>query len=250
METIKTIDELFRWRLGVKECKELRVDPIDGLSVEKKNKEATNKLEWREGTDVLYSFLLTYKLGLEIINEKRVAEIKKEMIREKGINRLNTNSPVFLYRCSKDQAFLELNKSEEYREFVGLYFSLGNVIPIWPGGNEARGKKGIYDIPEVFFQTYRYWTEALITKYPNSCMDNILNDSFLVCRKREEGGTHIKGYKAAFSSLQELRKLMKDNNQAYFDYLKHRNDVIKARTDRMNDALLEFRKEQKWDEEE
>ena len=77
----------------------------------------------------------------------------------------------------------------------------------------------------------------MITKYPNSCMDNILNDNFLVCRKREEGGTHIKGYKAAFSSLQELRKLMKDNNQAYFDYLKHRNDVIKARTKRLEELI-------------
>lgn len=234
---IETIDELFRWRLSANECQALKVNPISELSVEKKNKEATDKLGWNVETDVLYSFLLTYKLGLEIINETRVAEIKKDILREKGIPRLNNNSPMFLYRCSKDPAFTKLNESDEYKEFISLYFSLGNVIPIWPGGNEARGKKGIYDIPEIFFQTYRYWTEALITKYPNSCMDNILNDSFFVCRKREEGGTHIKGYKAAFSSLQELRKLMKDNNQAYFDYLKHRNDVIKARTKRLEDLI-------------
>ena len=58
-----------------------------------------------------------------------------------------------------------------------------------------------------------------------------------VYRNREEGGTHTKGNKVAFSSLQELRKLMKDNNQAYFDYLKHRNDVIKARTKRLEELI-------------
>ena len=139
---IETIDELFRWRLSANECQALKVNPISELSVEKKNKKATDKLGWNVETDVLYSFLLTYKLGLEIINETRVAEIKKDILREKGIPRLNNNSPMFLYRCSKDPAFTKLNESDEYKEFISLYFSLGNVIPIWPGGNEARGKKG------------------------------------------------------------------------------------------------------------
>lgn len=59
---IETIDELFRWRLNANECQALKVNPISELSVEKKNKKATDKLSWNVETDVLYSFLLTYKL--------------------------------------------------------------------------------------------------------------------------------------------------------------------------------------------
>lgn len=35
---------------------------ISELYAEKKNKKATDKLSWNVKTDVLYSFLLTYKL--------------------------------------------------------------------------------------------------------------------------------------------------------------------------------------------
>lgn len=39
---IETIDELFRWRLSANECQALKVNPISELSVEKKNKKATD----------------------------------------------------------------------------------------------------------------------------------------------------------------------------------------------------------------
>ena len=127
---IETIDELFQWRLSANECQALKVNLISELSVEKKNKKATDKLSWNVETDVLYSFLLTYKLGLEIINETRVVEIRKDISQEKGIPRLNNNSPMFLYRCIKDPTFTKLNESDEYKGVISLYFSLGNVIPI------------------------------------------------------------------------------------------------------------------------
>ncbi len=42
------------------------------------------------------------------------------------------------------------------------YFDVGNVIPIWPGGNENKGKtKGCFDIQELYFAKYYDWFKAL-----------------------------------------------------------------------------------------
>ncbi len=218
---IKTIDDMFRWKLDI----------IYHDSVEKINNEFIEKLGWIEETDVLYSFLLTYRLGLEVINEDKFHEKKEEYKEKNNLKRINPNSPMFLYSCSLDSTYAKLNNCDEYNEFLSLYFSIGNIIPIWPGGNEAKGKKGIYDIPEIFFRTYDTWTKALVEKYPNANMGAIINNSFLVCRNNENKSYSIKGYRNAFSNLDQLRKMMKDNNQMYFDYLKHRNDIIKARNE-------------------
>ncbi len=80
MFTIKTIDEMFRWRLGAVQCKSLNIPSIAHKSVEETNEEFAINLGWTDHTDVLYSFLLTYKLGLEIINEKKFNELATEYI--------------------------------------------------------------------------------------------------------------------------------------------------------------------------
>lgn len=59
-----------------------------------------------------------------------------------------------MFKCSKNKEFVLLNNSPELLDFLKLYYSIGNVIPMWPGGNEVRGKKGIYDLPELFFNMY------------------------------------------------------------------------------------------------
>lgn len=47
--------------------------------------------------------------------------------------------------------FLKLNMLKELKDFLSVYNSIGNIIPIWPGGNESRDKFGCYDLPELYF---------------------------------------------------------------------------------------------------
>jgi len=237
LSTISTIDEMFRWRLDKDQCEKENVEHIIHLSVEETNSENAKNLKWTEYTDVLYSFLLTYKLGLEIISEDDFCRCAKEYKNYRDLRRLNTNSPQFLYFCSNDKAFMDLNNCQEYKDFLGLYFTIGNLIPTWPGGNEARGKMGLYDIPEIFFRKYNTWTKALLKQYPNANMDRIINsETFLVCRKNADS-FRIKGYRNAFNNILQLKQMMKNNKDLYFDYLKHRNDVIRQRQKALNNIL-------------
>lgn len=223
-KNITSIEEMFRWKLNEQQCNEYQIEHIKHKSVEEENEDIVKKLKWNSYTDVLYSFLLTYKLGLEIINQDKFVDIKNNTKKNWGIKRLNTNSTMFLFLCSRDEAYKDFNDNPLNKVFLELYFTVGNVIPIWPGGNEARGKKGIYDIPELFFNTYPEWTEELIRQYNNICIDSIVkNDRFLVHR---QNGT--KEYKEPIE-VDKLKDIMKKDNQVYYDYLACRNDIIKKR---------------------
>ena len=48
-----------------------------------------------------------------------------------------------------------------------VYYSIGNIISIWPGGNENRGKFGCYDLPEFYFSKDKIkpWFDFLDYKY-------------------------------------------------------------------------------------
>lgn len=229
IEKVDSIEKMFRWKLNKRQCDKYQIEHINRNSVESENEEIIRgKLEWKSYTDVLYSFLLFYKLGLEIVNQEKFNEIKDNIKKKWG--RLNTNSTEFLFLCSRDEAYKDFNNNPLNIEFLELYFTLGNVIPIWPGGNEARGKMGIYDIPELFFNTYPEWTKELIRQYNNICIDSVVNnDMFLVCRKNDIKGYTIKGYKDLFNSIGALKDIMKENNQVYYDYLVRRNNIIKNR---------------------
>ena len=229
-QKINSIKEMFRWKLNKKQCTKHKIESINYKSVEAENEDIIKKLNWGRDVDVLYSFLLVYKLGLEIVNPKRFEELKEETKKKLKINRLNTNSTEFLYLCSCDKAYEEFNSNTLNIEFLNLYFTIGNVIPIWPGGNEARGKMGVYDIPELFFNTYPKWTQELIRQYNNISIDSVVkNDMFLVCRENETKGYTIKVYKDLFNSIGELKNIMQNNKQVYFDYLLHRNNIITKR---------------------
>lgn len=221
-----SIDDIFQWKLKNGES----------LSVEDDNREKSQRLNWGDNIDVLYSFLLIYKLGLEVINNERFSELKEEYKQNHKIIRLNPMSLKFLYYCSQDSTFKSLNENKDMLKFLSLYSSIGNVIPIWPGGNEARGKKGIYDIPEIFFNMYPLWTDELIRQHQDSIfLDEVVkNDCFKI--SREHGKSSIT-YKNMFSSIEVLKDIMKNNSQAYYDYLKHRNKVISSRSEKIDNYI-------------
>ena len=217
----KTVNDFFNWKLKKSES---------SSSVEQINRNTTNLLKWGRDTDVLYSFLLTYKLGLEVTNSKKFIELKKIYMNENKLKRLNTMSPNFLYFCSKDSAFESLNNNDYMLEFLDLYFSIGNVIPIWPGGNKARGMKGIYDIPEIFFNMYPLWRDELIRQYDNTIfLDDVVKES------RYENT--LKDYPGLFMSINRLKKAISENNQIYNDYLCHRNSVIRSREQKITEYI-------------
>lgn len=232
---LNSVEEWFRWKLSEEVLKKYELNKIKYKSVEEENRDLAKVLGWKGEIDVLYSFLLLYKLGLQVVNETRFKQIKTEVKNKWGIQRLNESCPEFIFICSQDAAYTDFNNCPEIVKFVKLYFSIGNVIPIWPGGNEARGKKGVYDMPEFFFNKDDIWTKTLIEEYKNIHLDSIINnDKFLVCRQKESTGYTIKGYSGIFKDIREFKKLIMSNNQIYFDYLIRRNNVIIKREEQLN----------------
>lgn len=233
-----SVQEYFRWRIKKDILNNYRLEMLDYPSVEKANEEYTRKnnnrniksLGWHE-TDVLYSFLLTYYLGLKVVNNTKFEELVKK---EKKINkRFQACSANFLFKCSMNEEFVPLNNSPELLEFLKLYYSIGNVIPMWPGGNEARGKKGIYDLPELFFNMYPYWTEKLMEKYKNSYLDYVVkNNTFRITRKTEKG-ENIKEYKNIYKSIDNFNSQIFNDERAYFDQIMRRNTIIKFRQEKL-----------------
>lgn len=138
-------------------------------SVERKNQVGANKLGWN-WTDVLYSFRGLYLIGLKIFlkrDEKNSCANLKKIWKESHSD-MNSHqheySAKFLsefityYENSKLEkeswianGIQELNNLEPLGAFINLYRKIGNVYPIWPGGNEHRGKKGCYDVPDIYF---------------------------------------------------------------------------------------------------
>lgn len=227
---LNSVSEMFRWKLTPREL--VNEEPIAYPSVEWANRDLVNKLKWEE-LDVLYSFTLIYYLGLMVVNNKRFEELFEKEKYEQQNNRLCCYSTRFLYKCSTDRDFKEYNEASELKDFIQVYFSIGNVIPIWPGGNELKGKMGIFDIPEWFFKKYPKWTKALIELYPNAFLKPVIeNNSFFISNDQMYA---ISGYENSFNDLNSFIKCVKnklhndDCKNFYFDYLKRRTVIIKQR---------------------
>ena len=160
--------------------------------VEKKFEKETKKLGW-DYTDVLYSFLGIYVIGLYAFDKEKSME--KQLYRriEDGFvifvgdtnQRLYSNNYILkmLKESNQPDNFSKLNQLKELKEFLSVYNSIGNVIPIWPGGNESRGKFGCYDLPELYFLDKKIapWTKYLLEKYdlnlfPDVDEFNLLHD--------------------------------------------------------------------------
>ncbi|MBQ6675981.1 MAG: hypothetical protein IJM75_07610 [Ruminococcus sp.] len=184
----KTSTKLLEWKNSSKSKKEHNGWPI---SVEYNNKDI--KKLWGEECecDTLYSFLGIYAIGIWAYNHTdypKLFEIKENTINVKKSpykkqDWRNLWSKKYCYKIQKGKHKIkvgELNK--DIKPFVNVYFSVGNVIPIWPGGNTNKGN--IYscsmDIPEIYFKKYRSWFDILKNKYPNAYLEklDISNERF------------------------------------------------------------------------
>lgn len=100
------------------------------------------------------------------------------------------------------------------------YYSIGNIIPIWPGGNENRGKFGCYDLPEFYFSSdiIKPWKNFLLDKYDINLAPEI--DCEKICSFNFENGI--------IKFLDEL------NIELYKSYLVHITEIIQKRSDYFN----------------
>lgn len=139
------------------------------VSLEKDYRTKTNKLGWGDFTDVLYSFLGVFVVGLKVYcGENKCANLLEIWAKnnKKGNYKIEYSwnfIRAFIEYYSKEVdgeenkkikiAVDELINLKEINNFISVYSSIGNVFPIWPGGNVNRGTKGCYDFPDIYFNT-------------------------------------------------------------------------------------------------
>ena len=99
-------------------------------------------------------------------------------------------------------------------KFAKVYFDIGNVIPIWPGGNTLRGNQnnGFMDIPELFFHKYIKWYNVLNKQYKNAHLEAFLEPE-----------------NNAFGSLKMFLNSLK-TEEDFENYVAHIVSVIEERT--------------------
>lgn len=110
--------------------------------------------QW-EKTDVLYSFIGIYQIGIYVFHPNKC--------RRTDYTIKNENGKYFKTQYLKDKfkRYEELNKTIEESRFIQYIDSIGNVIPIWPGGNIDKGRSYCFDIPDIYFKKYENWFSAL-----------------------------------------------------------------------------------------
>lgn len=168
-ENIKTVEDMVNWK-----------NNKNSLSVEEYNKDKIRILGW-ETTDVLYFFLSIYVIGMLVFYPQKY-EVPNIKIIES-----NSRKTVYSNKFVKDN-YKECKKLNEYLEksgFISHYFDIGNVIPIWPGGNRDRGMCYCYDLPEIYFnkEQNKKWFEQLKAMYKNAFLDDILKMNLWFCNK-------------------------------------------------------------------
>lgn len=185
MEKINTVDEMIKMN----------------LSLEQYHKTCTDYLEWRY-TDVLYSFLGVYVLGVNVFYKDKV-ECRGKQIKPLH-NKEGTNKRQLAYSINfikkSYYEYEKLNELPKLKEFINVYFEIGNVIPIWPGGNEHRGKSQCYDIPDVYFnkdEIKEYSNNFFNTflKNKNFFLDEVLNGKYSNIKVEEYLGFDESKYK-------------------------------------------------------
>lgn len=156
---METVQEYLEWKNNKKE-----------KSLEEKYIKKTRELEW-DFTDTLYSFLGIYAIGLKAYYPDKFRCTKFQIKTEMG-----TNAYCNKYIFNNYKEFEALNELDELKEFIKNYLTIGNLIPIWPGGNMHRGMSQCFDLPEIYFNRHNKFTDFLVQVYKNAYMGNIIEN--------------------------------------------------------------------------
>lgn len=222
-------------------------------SVEEENPRYTEICGGSSQADVLYSFLGIYALGVWVYNKKENQNINdfQREIRNKLSKRMNKRINQHFYSTlfqlaiqdigENDEIFNDaaegrvsaiksleinvdtLNENTELQSFISNYFSVGNVIPIWPGGNKCKGNDDFFDIPELFFAKYREWYYMLLALTGNFAYLDKFNQDFNCNFEKYES---LDKFLNSISSIEEYTK-----------YLEHVNEIIRDRTKLIENRL-------------
>ncbi len=185
-------------------------------TVEENNKNNSIVSKW-DKLDVLYSFIGIYTIGIYVFYPKLCNRTDYQI-------RRGDNKKAFFssnYLSNNYMNYPELNKVIEEFDFIKVYDTLGNVIPIWPGGNEDRGTRAqCFDIPEIYFcKKHPRWFKNLCNEYPEAKLQLIENERFILDTK------------------EFLDNMNKDT---YKEYLQHIVEVIRKRTEIIRDGKNEI----------
>lgn len=204
------------------------------FSLEDDYRNKTNKLWGWDYTDVLYSFLGVFVVGLKIYcGSNEYANLKEILAKEIQISKRQVEYSWNFIRkfvkhySEKDKdnkikiAVDELKNLKEMKEFINVYSSIGNVFPIWPGGNVHKGKasNGCYDIPDIYFNKgdiINYSKYFFNTFCTNSFMEKIIDGDYCTL-------TH------------DL--ILNFNREKYRSFLIHIHDTICEREEKINSTL-------------
>lgn len=175
MQNTKTVEDIIQWKKG------------KYYSVEEYNVTKINRLGW-ELTDVMYSFLSIYAIGMLAFYPDKYKKTNCMIYDNKTNKRVYTNAFIF----EEYKECIDLNSYLEDSEFILHYFDIGNVIPMWPGGNKDKGTVSIFDLPELYFgkKENRLWMKILQGVYKNSFLDEVENTAWL-CDSREEDTNNL-----------------------------------------------------------
>ncbi|WP_159372520.1 MULTISPECIES: hypothetical protein [Staphylococcaceae] len=195
---MKNVEDYMQWRTS------------EGKSFEDIFNREMNILGWTY-RDVLYSFLGIYVLGIYVYYEEDINKKKTRLEFKDGSQLWNFEKIYKLY-----DKYEELNNLQEIKSFLSVYGSIGNIIPMWPGGNVHKGSCNYYDLTEIYFNNFKNWRDYLVLEYPNACLEEIVDRS------------------EKYNMKEFMDKLDKD---FYKKYLKEITQVIKNREEEIKKQL-------------
>ena len=200
-----SVQTFFEWKL--KKCK----------SVEDTYKDIYGFVAKWDRRDVLYSFIGIYQIGIYSFYPEECRRTDYKIMRKDG----KYFDLKYLVSGKKPRysKYDDLNKAIEKSELIDVIDSVGNVIPVWPGGNTDRGTKAYcFDIPDIYFcYKYKKWYEKLCELYPEAFLDELFCDEY------------------AIGTKDFLDKMKEPEN--YKRFLMHAVTVIKNRTEKLKQNL-------------
>ena len=253
----RTIEEIINWKVIDYNDRPNRNYPKDSETMFKIQR---RDLGWGEFTDVMYSFHSLYALGIMAYNPEAVDYRKgKNLDKTDKVCLFYTKQPKQLVWSANDiqkkyinhdGLVTNLNQNSELKKFAKHYFSLGNIIPIWPEGNKAKGNQEsvFLDIPELYFNSCNEfldrkktvsWFTILKDTFDNIFLDELLSDELFTCDKTYKANKDI----INIYKFEYLCKSFKEGRvDLYTKYLKHANSIIRHRNEELEKWLEKNKK--------
>lgn len=190
--------------------------------LEKTNRSKTEVLGWGKYTDVLYSFLGIFALGIYIFEKDKSGKYligKDYIIRIVGTRKWLYSRKYIQEHFSE---FSELANAKEINDFAKVYDSIENIVPIWPGGNEFKGKLFCYDISDIFF-------------YNHIEMEKLYIKHFLNKELKDVALTRFDTKSAPYVS--KIETVLNYSTQDYLKFVQHIVNEIEQRTKEINGLI-------------